>query len=69
MCWVDVRGFAKKKIHKIRDFYGRGWVDRGLTLIFVGENRHKNCPKLVLIFWSSIPCSVCICIAKKCWLL
>ena len=29
-----VRGFAKKKKKKIRDYYGCGWVSPGLTRIF-----------------------------------
>ena len=29
----------------------------------------SNSPKPVLIFWSSIPCVICLYIAKSCWLL
>ena len=37
-----LRGFAKKKIQKIWDYYGSGWVGPGLTRIFF-EN-----PKIAL---------------------
>ena len=59
----QLRGFAKKeKIPKIRDYYGSGWVDPGLTrncFLVVGKSS-QNIPKPVLIFWSSIPCVFCL---------
>ena len=54
-----LRGFGKKKNPKIRDYYGSGWVGRGLSQFFFVENRLKIAlisPKPVLIFRSSIPC-------------
>ena len=35
-----VRGFAKKKIQKIRDYYGSGWVGPGHSDFFL-EGRPK----------------------------
>ena len=71
-----IRGFAKKKIPKIRDYmyYGSGWVgDFQVSLGFFSFFRKwsQNSPKPVLIFWRSIPCVFClyICIANSCWLL
>ena len=32
-----LRGCAKKKMPKIRDYDGTGWVGRGLTQIFFGK--------------------------------
>ena len=43
----------RKKIQKIRDYYGSGWVGPGLTRIFVGGKSSKISPTRVLIFWSS----------------
>ena len=62
--WVQskLRGFEKKrKIPKIRDYYGSGWVGPGLTRNFflLGKSA-QNSPKPVLIFWSSIPCVFCL---------
>ena len=54
-----LRGFAKKKFQKIRDYYGSGWEGPGLTRIFFGKSS-QNSPKPVLIFWSSIPCVFCL---------
>ena len=36
-----LRGFAKKKIPKIRDYYGSGWVGTDLSDFVVVENRPK----------------------------
>ena len=56
----DSYGLCKeRKIPKIRDFYGSWWVGPGLSEFFFCGKPSKNCPKPVLIFWSSIP-SVCI---------
>ena len=69
--WYDL-GHCKEE--KIRDYYGSGWVGPDLNLnFFVCEKPAQNGPKPVLIFWSSRPLchvySVCIYIAKSCWLL
>ena len=59
----QLRGFAKKKIQKIRVYYGSGWVGPGVTRNFFGGGRGKssqNSSKPVLIFWSSIPCVFCL---------
>ena len=32
----------------------------GLTRIFLVGKSSQNCPKPVLIFWSSIPCVLCL---------
>ena len=53
-----VRGCAKKKIQKIRDYYGIGWVGPGLTRIFWGKSSQNN-SKPVLMFRSSMPCVLC----------
>ena len=62
-----VRGLAKTKI---RDYYGSGWVDLGFTRIFFLE----NLPKIALNqYWYFGVVyhvySVCIYIAKSCWIL
>ena len=68
------RVLQRKKIPKIRDYYGSGWVGPGLTRIlfcFVGKSSQDS-TKPVLIFWSSIPCVFCLYrvhIAKSGWLL
>ena len=55
--YYKVRGFAKKKIQKIQDYYGIGWVGPGLARNFcVCGKSSQNSPKPVLIFCSSIPC-------------
>ena len=36
-----LRGSAKKKIQRIRDYYGSGWLGPGLTQIFFFLNRPK----------------------------
>ena len=41
LSFFPLRGFAKKKIQKIRDYYGSGWVGPGLTRNFFLENRPK----------------------------
>ena len=53
---VYLRGFAKKKIQKIKDYYGSGWVQVSIGFFF--ENPHKIA--LNQIFWSSIPCVFCL---------
>ena len=52
----ESRGFAKKKIPKIRVYYGSGWVGPGLTRNFFsfGKPSQKNSSKPVLIFWSRV---------------
>ena len=65
---IVLRGFAKKKIPKIQDYYGSGWVGPGLSEFFFVKSS-KNSPKPVLIFWSRIPCVFCLYnlyIAKSC---
>ena len=49
-----IRGFAKKKIPKIRNYYGSG-----LNFFCFGKSS-QNSPKWILIFWSSIPCVFCL---------
>ena len=51
---THLRGFAKKKIPKIRVYYGSGWVGLVLTLNFFWGKSSQNSSKPVLIFWSSI---------------
>ena len=55
-----LRGFAKKKMQKIRDYYGSGWVGLVLIRIFFLGKSSQNSPKPVQIFWSSIPCVFCL---------
>ena len=46
-CWGKEEGvlglgtLQRKKIQKIRDYYGSGWVGPGLTRNFFVENRTK----------------------------
>ena len=56
-CWI--RGFAKKKIQKIQDYYGSWWVGPGLTRVFLLGKSSQNSPKPVVKCLSSIPCVVC----------
>ena len=49
----------RRKIPKIRDYYGSGWVGPGLTRIFFGK-LSQNSPKSVLIFWSIVQCVFCL---------
>ena len=49
---VVVLMFYMPKNHKIRDYYGSGWVGR--TLNFFGTSS-QNSSNPVLLFWSSIP--------------
>ena len=60
---------AKKKIQKIRDYYGSGWLGPCLTRNFVVGKLSQNGPKPVLIFWSSIPCVFCLYFIQGCALL
>ena len=41
-----------------------GWVQVSLGIFFCGNSSH-NSPKPVLIFWSGIPCVLCVCILLK----
>ena len=40
----------RKKIQKIRDYYGSGWVGPGPARNFFGGKSSQNSPKPVLIF-------------------
>ena len=55
------KGLCKEKIQKTRDYYVSVWVGTGLTRYFCccGKSS-QNCPKPVVIFWSSIPCVFCM---------
>ena len=39
---------------------GSEWVGPSLTLNFLVGKSFQNSPKLVVIFWSSIPCVFCL---------
>ena len=60
MLTYDLRAMQRKKIQKIRDYYGSGWVGPGLTQNFFFFKSSQNSPKPVLIFWSSIGPTMCI---------
>ena len=47
---MALRGFAKKKIPKIRDYYGSGWMGPGLTRNYFCGKSSQNSPKQVLTF-------------------
>ena len=75
-CSNKLRTIAKglcneRKIPKIRDYYGSGWVGPGLTRNFVVV---ENLPKITQNQCSYFGVvyhvySICIYIAKSCWLL
>ena len=53
---VHLGALQRKQIQKIRDYYGSGWLDPGLTRNFFFGKSSNNSHKPVLICWSSIPC-------------
>ena len=67
----ELGALQRKKIQKIRDYYGSGWVGPGLTRNFcLLENRPKIALNQYWYFGVVYHVySVCICIAKSCWLL
>ena len=58
----NIKGLCKeRKIPKIRDYYGSGWVGPGLTRnLFCFGKSSQNSSKPVQIFWSSIPRVFCL---------
>ena len=60
MAMLSIRGSAKKKNPKFRDYYGSGWVGPGLTRnVFFLENH----PKIALnqyIYFGVVAYTICI---------
>ena len=57
-----LRGFANKTKFQKSEITMEvgGWVGQGLTLKFFFGKSSQNSSKPVLIFWSSIPCVLCL---------
>ena len=66
-----IRGCAKKKTQQIRDYYGSGWVDPGLTRNNFCVENHPKIPLNQYRYFGVVynMYSVCIYIVKSCSLL